>query len=71
MGNEARVSSAFAGFQTQAPEHARAWMEMAQKLDSAGATRAKVLSAVLIGLPAVGIAPVQCLPAAIEAYDED
>ena len=36
---------------------------------SAGATRAEVVSAVLVGLPAAGNAVTQCLPAALAAYD--
>ncbi|HVV88204.1 MAG TPA: carboxymuconolactone decarboxylase family protein [Kofleriaceae bacterium] len=35
----------------------------------AGATRAEVVSAVLVGLPAAGNAVTQCLPAALAAYD--
>lgn len=35
----------------------------------AGASREEVISAVLVGLPAVGNAATQALPAAIEAYD--
>jgi alkylhydroperoxidase/carboxymuconolactone decarboxylase family protein YurZ len=35
----------------------------------AGATRAEVLSALLVGLPAAGRAVTQCLPAALAAYD--
>lgn len=38
---------------------------------SLGATREEVISAVLIGLPAVGNVVVQSLPAAIQAYDEN
>ena len=37
----------------------------------AGATRKEVISAILIGLPAVGQVVVQCLPAALAAYDTD
>lgn len=36
----------------------------------AGASRAAVVSAILVGLPAAGNAVTQCLPAAIAAYDE-
>jgi alkylhydroperoxidase/carboxymuconolactone decarboxylase family protein YurZ len=36
----------------------------------AGATREEIISAVLIGLPAVGNAATQALPAALTAYDE-
>ena len=35
----------------------------------AGASRAEVVSALLIGLPAAGNAVTQCLPAALSAYD--
>jgi alkylhydroperoxidase/carboxymuconolactone decarboxylase family protein YurZ len=35
----------------------------------AGATRAEVVSAILIGLPAAGNAVTQCLPAALHAFD--
>ena len=35
----------------------------------AGATRAEVVSAILVGLPAAGNAVTQCLPAALSAYD--
>lgn len=35
----------------------------------AGASRAEVLSAILVGLPAAGNAVTQCLPAALAAYD--
>ena len=40
-----------------------------QVAKQAGATRAEVLSAVLLGLPAVGNAVTQSLPAALAAYD--
>ena|SRR5688572_6432083 len=36
----------------------------------AGATRAEVVSAILIGLPAAGNGVTQSLPAALAAYDE-
>jgi alkylhydroperoxidase/carboxymuconolactone decarboxylase family protein YurZ len=36
---------------------------------TAGASRAEVVSAILIGLPAAGNAVVQSLPAALAAYD--
>src|SRR5512137_739467 len=36
---------------------------------AAGASRAEVISSVLLGLPAVGAAAVRSLPAALEAYD--
>jgi len=35
----------------------------------AGASRAEVISAILVGLPAAGNAVTQCLPAALAAYD--
>ena len=35
----------------------------------AGATRAEVISAVLVGLPAAGNTVTACLPAALRAYD--
>lgn len=37
---------------------------------SLGATREEIISAVLVGLPAVGNAVVQLLPAALAAFDE-
>ncbi|MGB5918077.1 carboxymuconolactone decarboxylase family protein [Arcobacter sp.] len=36
---------------------------------SHGATRQEVLSAVLVGLPAVGAVVIGAIPAAVEAYD--
>ena len=36
-----------------------------------GASRAEVVSALLVGLPAAGNAVVQCLPAALAAFDAD
>ena len=36
---------------------------------AAGASRAEVIAAVLIGLPAVGNAVIESLPVALEAYD--
>lgn len=36
-----------------------------------GASRAEVISAILIGLPAVGLGVTHALPAAIAAYDAD
>lgn len=36
-----------------------------------GATRDEVISAVLTGLPAVGLAVIEALPAALRGYDED
>ena len=38
---------------------------------AAGATRAEVLSALLVGLPAAGNAVMQCLPAALAAFDSE
>lgn len=40
-----------------------------QMAKQAGATRAEVISAVLVGLPAAGNQVVQVLPAALAAYD--
>lgn len=37
---------------------------------SLGATREEIISAILVGLPAVGNAVIQSLPIAIKAYDE-
>ena len=37
----------------------------------AGASRAEVISALLVGLPAVGQAVIQVLPAALAAYEAD
>jgi alkylhydroperoxidase/carboxymuconolactone decarboxylase family protein YurZ len=37
----------------------------------AGATRDEVISAILVGLLAVGQAVIQCLPAALAAYDAE
>lgn len=34
-----------------------------------GATRAEILSAVLVGLPAAGMAVIQSLPIALDAFD--
>lgn len=42
-----------------------------QMAKQAGATRAEVISAVLVGLPAAGNQVVQVLPAALAAYDAD
>jgi len=36
---------------------------------SAGASRVEIISAILVGLPAAGQAVIQCLPAALAAYD--
>ena len=38
---------------------------------AAGSSRAEVISAVLVGLPAAGQAVIQCLPAALAAYDSE
>jgi Uncharacterized homolog of gamma-carboxymuconolactone decarboxylase subunit len=38
---------------------------------SLGATRDEIISAVLVGLPAVGNIVIQALPIAIEAYDNE
>lgn len=38
---------------------------------SLGATREEIISAVLVGLPAVGNVVVQSLPVALKAYDEE
>jgi alkylhydroperoxidase/carboxymuconolactone decarboxylase family protein YurZ len=35
----------------------------------AGATRAEIISAILVGLPAAGVGVTAALPAALEAYD--
>lgn len=37
---------------------------------SLGATREEIISAISVGLPAVGNAVIQSLPEAIKAYDE-
>jgi alkylhydroperoxidase/carboxymuconolactone decarboxylase family protein YurZ len=42
-----------------------------QSAKKAGASRAEVLSAILIGMPAAGQGVIQCLPAALAAYDAD
>lgn len=39
------------------------------KAKAAGASREEVISAVLIGLPAIGNTVIEALPVAIEAYD--
>ncbi len=36
-----------------------------------GATREEIKSAVLVGLPAVGLAVIQALPVALQSYDEN
>jgi alkylhydroperoxidase/carboxymuconolactone decarboxylase family protein YurZ len=38
---------------------------------AAGASRAEVISAILVGLPAAGLGVTQVLPAAIQAYDSE
>ena len=38
---------------------------------SLGATREEIISAILVGLPAVGNIVIQSLPIAIKAYDEE
>ena len=98
------ISPAFQSFQTEAPQHAQAWMRCVQDLAgasaldkktealaylavlaalrlesgipfhtvmarNAGATRAEVISAVLVGLPAAGNACTTGLPAALGAFD--
>ena len=40
-----------------------------QLAKQAGASRAEVVSAILLGLPAAGNAVTQCLPAALAAFD--
>jgi alkylhydroperoxidase/carboxymuconolactone decarboxylase family protein YurZ len=37
----------------------------------AGATRAEIISAILVGMPAAGQVVIQCLPAALAAYDAE
>lgn len=37
----------------------------------AGATKEEIISAILVGLPAVGNEVIQALPIVIEAYDEE
>ncbi len=73
MADEGLMSNAFQVFMTEAPAHAQAWMSgvpfhVAQAKE-AGASREEVVSAVLIGLPAVGNIVTRSLPAAIRAYD--
>ncbi|MBB6214747.1 AhpD family alkylhydroperoxidase [Anaerosolibacter carboniphilus] len=100
------ISNAFQMFMTEAPEQAKAWMEVVEKLDTAskldkkteelayiavlaaarlesgipfhvkqakehGASREEIISAVLVGLPAVGNVVTTSLPSAINAYDAD
>ncbi|MBF2636012.1 carboxymuconolactone decarboxylase family protein [Listeria welshimeri] len=38
---------------------------------SNGATRSEIISAILVGLPAVGNTVINALPIAIDAYEED
>lgn len=40
-----------------------------QSAKQAGAARAEVISAILVGLPAAGMVVIQALPAALAAYD--
>jgi alkylhydroperoxidase/carboxymuconolactone decarboxylase family protein YurZ len=40
-----------------------------QAAKQAGATRDEVISAVLVGLPAAGIAVTACLPTAVQSFD--
>jgi alkylhydroperoxidase/carboxymuconolactone decarboxylase family protein YurZ len=40
-----------------------------QSARQAGASRDEIISAILVGLPAVGLAVIQVLPAALAAYD--
>lgn len=42
-----------------------------RSVKEAGASRAEVISAILVGLPAAGNAVIQVLPAALAAYDAD
>ena len=98
------VSTSFEAFLTQAPGHAKAWMNAVKELDQAaaldkktqeiayiavlaalrlesgipfhvkaakgmGVSRAEMISAILVGLPATGNAVTQVLPAALAAYD--
>lgn len=53
---------AAARLETGIPFHVRSAKQL-------GATREEIISAVLIGLPAVGNGVIQSLPAAIQAYD--
>ena len=98
------VSQAFKMFLEEAPQHAKAWMEMVQQtaagsaLDEktqalaylsvlaavrltsgipfhvahakkAGASRAEIISAILVGLPAAGHVVTHALPVALDACD--
>lgn len=100
----ATASDAFQTFATEAQEHFKALMGMAQGFEKAsaldkkteslaylavlaalrmesgvpfhtglakkaGASRDEVKSAILVGMPAAGLAVTQCLPAALAAYD--
>jgi alkylhydroperoxidase/carboxymuconolactone decarboxylase family protein YurZ len=104
MDDKSLVSKAFQTFLQEAPQHAKAWGEVVQKLSGAnaldektgalaylavlavlrlesgvpfhvkqakkaGATREEVISAILLGLPAVGNVVTQSLPPAVAAYD--
>ncbi|MCE5325904.1 MAG: carboxymuconolactone decarboxylase family protein [Planctomycetaceae bacterium] len=42
-----------------------------QQAKAAGASRAEVISAVLVGLPAAGLGVTAALPAALTAFDEE
>lgn len=42
-----------------------------QLAKSHGATRAEIISSILVGLPAVGNGVIQALPIALEAYDKE
>jgi alkylhydroperoxidase/carboxymuconolactone decarboxylase family protein YurZ len=98
------VGAAFAAFLSEAPAHARAWMDAARAPDAAcaldkktaalaylavlaaarlesgvpfhvreardaGASREEVISAILVGLPAVANAATASLPAALAACE--
>jgi alkylhydroperoxidase/carboxymuconolactone decarboxylase family protein YurZ len=104
MNDTTGVSASFSVFLSQAPDHARAWMDGVRGLDEAcaldpktqalaylsvlaalhldsgvpfhaaearraGASRAEVLSAVLLGLPAAGNVVIASLPAALAVFD--
>ena len=106
MDDKSLISNAFQVFLQEAPQHAKAWGEVVQKLSGAnaldektgalaylavlavlrlesgvpfhvlqakkaGATRDEVISAVLLGLTAVGNAVTQSLPTALAAYDNE
>ncbi|MCY6957439.1 carboxymuconolactone decarboxylase family protein [Clostridium brassicae] len=102
--NKPLVSNAFQTFMNEAPEHAKVWMEVVQKLGNVsgldkkteelayiavlaatrmesgipfhvkqakekGASREEIISAILVGLPAVGNIVTTSLPIALESYD--